>query len=278
MLHELRQISSAAKIPALLGLIAIVLAAIQPASALSIYPTKDGTLVDGGGFGVFDGSADAWDWYFNGSSYEGTITLSTETQGAELEHRLVWEYSLSTVTLTPPVSATLTFTLRGAPIWPFPDVDVHVYNYPADLLETPDDFEAGPSELQGWITVVPYQAPTIYALNISAKVNDALISGLDKVAFRMQVDPTTANAASQVFLDAVDSDPTTKPLLTISVLGDAGGNGQVDIGDHSDFVDCMTGPGRSVAPACADLDFDQDQDVDLVDFDLFESILTNSLQ
>ncbi|MFH0980218.1 MAG: hypothetical protein V2A79_01600, partial [Planctomycetota bacterium] len=185
-------------------------------AATTVYPVKDGTLVDGGTYGPFDGVADGADWTFNQSSYEGSITLTTETPETSLEHRLVWEYNLSSVTIGPWVSATLTFTLRGAPIWPFPDVDVHIYSYPADLVESLGDFAAAPATLQGQVAVAPFQSPTVYVLDVSVVVSTALRTGSDKVAFRFQVDPDTSNPTNQAFMDALDTTPATKPYLTIN--------------------------------------------------------------
>lgn len=243
------------------------------AVGMLIYPGKDGTLADGGTYGPFDGVADDADWYFNESSYEGSITLSTS-----VEHRVVWEYSLAAVTLGPPVSATLTFTIRGAPIWPFPDVDVHVYSFPADFQETLDDFASGPADLQGSATVQPYQDPTEYVLDVSAVVNAALVSGGDLVAFRFQVDPGTSEPANQAFVDALDTDPTTKPYLTITEWvpspGDGNGDGLVDLADYVLFADCMDGPEVAAATGCEAFQLDPDADVDLADFAEFQSLFT----
>jgi hypothetical protein len=190
---------------------------VVPAEAAeTIRPSADGTLVDGGNFGPFDGSPDAWDWTFNDSSYEGAISLSTASPQSSIEHRVVWEYDLTSVANRKlPVSAELFFTLRGAPIFPFPDVDVFVYAYPADLEETPDDYASGPAVLQGGARVFPFQEPTEYSLDVSGAVNQALQTGEDKVAFRFQINPATPNQSNQAFMDAADSDPTTKPYLII---------------------------------------------------------------
>jgi hypothetical protein len=214
------------------GLVLTVHAAT--ARAQTLYPVKDGTLADGGVYGPFDGIADDWDWTFNQTSYEGSITLTTDAPPL-LEHRLVWEYDLGSIALEPPVAAELRFTIRGAPIWPFPDVNVNVYSYPADLLETPEDYFAGPATLQGAATVIAYQPPTEYTLDVSTVVSAALSSGEDKVAFRFQVDPDTPNDRNQAFIDALDSDPPTKPFLVVSeappLIGDVDGDGDVDLED-----------------------------------------------
>ncbi len=207
------------------------------AGAQTIYPTKDGTLADGGSYGPFDGVADDWDWTFNQTSYEGSITLTTAPGTTSLEHRVVWEYNLANVYYAPPVTATLTFTVRGAPIWPFPDVNVHIYAYPADLQESPDDFAAGPAVFQGVVTLAPYQEPTVFELDVSGVVNEALTSGDNRVGLRFQIDPNTPNDRNQAFIDALDSDPTTKPYLTITewsgIPGDIDHDGDVDLADLS---------------------------------------------
>jgi hypothetical protein len=233
----------------------------------TVHPLKDGTLADGGTYGAFDGIADDWDWTFNQSGYEGSITLTTEAP-APLEHRLVWEYDLSSITLEPPVAAALRFSIRGAPIWPFPDVNVSIYSYPADLQETPDDYHSGPSVLQGAVTIVAYQDPTEYVLDVGAVVSDVLLSGVDSVAFRFQVDPNTPNDRNQAFIDALDSNPSTKPFLVIEeapvIPGDLDGDGDVDLSDLGELLgaygQCAGDPLYNAAA-----DFDDSGCVDLPD-------------
>ncbi|UCE60587.1 MAG: hypothetical protein JSU63_02320 [Phycisphaerales bacterium] len=241
--------------------------------AQTIYPSKDGTLVDGGSYGIFDGSADHADWYFNESSYEGSITLTQD-----VEYRVVWEYDVSGVTLEPPVSATLTFEIRGASLFPLSDVAVHVYSYPADLLETLDDFHAGPTELQGVAIVEPYQESRVYTVNVGGPVNEALTSGGDAVAFRFQVDPNTTQDANQAFMDVLEAEPTTKPALTVTDFvpppGDFNGDGYVDLSDYVKLNECLKGPGLTVEQACATFDFDDDSDVDLQDYAAFTAFFT----
>lgn len=185
----------------------------------TVRPVADGTLVDGSIYGEFDGIPDDWDWTFDASGYEGAITLGTALPASSLEHRVVWEYNLSTVTPEPPVYATLTFTIRGAPVFPMPDTVVHVYSYPADLLEMPEDFGAEPAVLQGSVTVEPFQAPTVYTLDVSRAVNAALRSGDARIGFRFQVNPDTPHTRNQAFIDALDEEPETKPFLSIRPPG-----------------------------------------------------------
>lgn len=251
------------------------------ASFVRLHPVKDGTLLDGGIAGPFDGIADDADWYFNDepSSYEGSITLSTAS--SQIEHRLVWEFSLATVTYTPPVTAHLTFSLRGAPAFPRPDVDIHVYAYPSDLQESLEDFSAGPVVFQDHVVVAPYQPTTAFKIDVSHEVARALSEGLGAVAFRFQVHPRTVHTINQVFLDASESDVETKPVLTVidSLPADADGSGRVDLGDHEWFVYCMSGPGT---PAAADESCDPllinfndsfgDDDLDLRDFAAFQRV------
>ena len=234
-----------------------------------VYPSKGGTLADGGMYGPFDGVADNADWRFDGSGYDGAITLSTGEGSPNLEHRVVWAYDLGGLGVVLPVTASLTFPVRGAPIFPFPDVDLHVYTFPADLRETLDDFHAGPTVLQGRVIVSPRQPPTEYSLDVSAVVNEFLLNGSDKAAFRFQVDPDTPHNANQAFIDALDSDPSTKPFLTIDethVLGDMDGDGDVDVDDFDIFAHCVTGPDVPAEAGCETADLDTDGDIDLLDW------------
>ena len=268
-----------------IGSVIVILAlAGSPAQgAETVYPSADGTLVDGGVYGDFDGVADDWDWDFEQTGYQGVITLTTETPESSRQQRVVWEYDLSGVTVAPPVVATLTFTLRGVAVLPFPDVQIHIYAYPADLLETSDDFLSGPAVLQGEVTVVPFQPPTEYVLDVSAAVNNALGGGGDQVAFRFQTDPDTPNDRNQAFIDALDAEPATKPYLMLSAgaNGDFDDDDDVDLDDYLVFSDCLAGPDAAPAPELPDVtaadclqafDFDADTDVDLGDFSSFQML------
>jgi len=187
--------------------------------SIMLHPVADGTIVDGGSYGPFDGVPDAWDWTFNQSGYEGAITL-TSGPGA-IEHRLVWEYNLQGIPIETPIGARLYFYLRGAPIYPFPDVYVHVYAYPANLQENPSDFQATPANFQGSVRLQAFQPTTRFSVDVSKAVTDAAldVKGSKKVAFRFQIDPGTENPSSQAFLDAVDTDPMTKPFLLLFKAG-----------------------------------------------------------
>ncbi len=275
-----------------------VAAGLAPVAAmaqqtLTIRPSFDGTLVDGGVYGTFDGVADSTDWTFNQSSYEGAITLATPATGMKSEYRVVWEYNLSTVGATPPVGATLTVSLRGAPIYPMPDAQVQVVSYPADLKETAGDFAAAPSQLVSTLTVRPFQPTTQYTLDVSNVVSQALSSGSKKVAFRFQLKADAGQTANQAFVDATDADPTSKPYLTLGtplapLIGDLDNNRIVNDDDYTIFEACATGPAIQYGPGSlqngcsltADgqgfiaADFDKDQDVDQADFAVLERCLT----
>jgi hypothetical protein len=259
------------------------------ASTATVRPSADGTLVDGGVYGVFDGVADNMDWTFNQSSYEGAITLSTPSAGARSEYRVVWEYNLSTVALSSPVSATLNVSLRGATVFPLPDAEVEVYAYPADLKETSIDFSSSPSQLAGTLVVHPFQPATAYALDVSNAVSAAISSGAKKVAFRFQIKPKAQQTSNQAFIDATDSDVASKPYLKLGapaapLPGDYDNDLDADDNDYAVFEACSTGPATSYSagalPAGCSLtpdgqgliaaDFDRDQDVDQTDFAVFQ--------
>lgn len=58
--------------------------------------------------------------------------------------------------------------------------------------------------------------------------------------------------------------------------GDA--DGDVDLGDGSASVTCLSGPGGGLsAPECESLDIDEDGDVDLADYRLFQTVHTGAL-
>lgn len=233
-----------------------------------VYPSADGTIVDGGGYGLFDGLGDVADWTFNDTMYEGAITLSLSPLG--IEQRVVWEFNLSAAS-APPVTAKLTFTLRGAARFPALPAPVQVYSYPADLLENLSDFSAAPNALVAEQPINPFQPPTTYQVNVSAVVNDVLTAGIRRVAFRFQIDPQAQALSNQAFIDAVDSDPSTKPFITIvnRIPGDFDNDQDLDLDDFAKLPPCMFGPDVAVSSACRIMDDDLDTDVDLADFAAF---------
>jgi|GEM_PF-2709765 len=249
---------------------------------VELNPARDGTILDGGNY-PFDGVPDEADWYFTNppSSYEGAITLATAA--SQLEHRLVWEYSLTFASsFTPPVTARLSFTLRGAPAFPRSDVDVHVYNYPADLVESLSDFSSTPAVFQDHVIVAPFQPSTDFVIDVSHAVSQALADGAAGVAFRFQVDPLSSHTINQAFMDAYDSPADTKPVLTVidALPADADGSGLVDLDDYDWFEFCLSGPGSPTPDdeMCKPLrvNFDNaadDNDLDLRDFAAFQNFL-----
>lgn len=242
-----------------------------------VRPTADGTIVDGGNYGPFDGVPDTADWTFNdaGSGYEGAITLSFISV-PNIESRVVWEYDLNGITVQPPVVATLSFVLRGAARFPAQPAGAQIYAYPADLLERLGDFSAGPAVLLAEEFVMPFQPATLFQINVSSLINGVLADGTKKVAFRFQIDPQTAPDSNQVFMDALDSDPPSKPFLTIyeRVPSDFDGDRDVDLDDYALLAPCIGGPNQSVLPACRPYDADLDGDVDLFDIRAFLQDMT----
>ncbi len=264
-------------------LLAAALGTSWPGSASAqsiVHPdgNADGTLVDGGVYGPFDGVPDDWDWTFNESGYEGTISRTVTPPDTGLEHRVFFEFNLNYVPEEPPVTATLTFAMRGAYTYPFPDSEVHIYAYPADGWASLPDYSMGPAVWQGSVTILPYQPPTVYTIGVSQVVNDALSGSDARAAFRFQIDPDTTSVTAQAFIDALDEDVETKPYLTISnaVPGDTDGDGDVDLIDFALFASCMSGPEVAVEPACDAGDLDLDGDIDLRDLRSFEQYFSGS--
>lgn len=240
--------------------------------AVSVAPSADGTLADGGPFGVFDGIVDVADWSFNESSFEGAITLTRPTESAPgLEQRVVWEYVLPGG-FQPPVTASLTLRLRGAPRFPAQATVVWVVAYPANALENATDFSAPAAAVVGVLPVAPFQPPTDYRLGVSAVVSDLLRNGAAAIGFRFQVDPATANVTSQAFVDALDSRPETKPTLTLdtAVPADFDNDSDVDRADFKSLTQCLLGPAVPVTVVCRRFDMDLDRDVDLEDAAAFD--------
>jgi hypothetical protein len=255
---------------------AVVPGTAMASEAVNVYPAAGGTIADGGIYGTFDGSPDNWDWTFNKSGYEGAITLTTQAVASSQENRVVWEYDLRGLSLPSPLTAALVFTVRGGAAEPLPDAEIHVYSFPSDLMETAGDFGAGPTTFQGSVTVAARQAPTEVTVDVTDAVRGAVASGTNKVAFRLQINPSTAHARNQAFIDALDSDYTTKPRLSINegLIGDFDGNGRVNLVDFATFAQCFGHPvstggdgcSPSVAQAC---DLNGDGMVELADFSTF---------
>lgn len=250
-------------------LVALTAAGLSAFGSQVVVPFTDGTLVDGGGFGVFDGTADAADWSFNQSSYEGAITISRESN-LPIEHRLVFEFNLTTVAMPPPVAARFRFKLRGAPRFPSEAAVVRVFGYPSDLVESLGDFSAGPAILLGEVTILPFQPETQFEVDVTDRVNQALSSTSKRIAIRLQLNPQTTSA--QAFLDALDSDPTTKPSIVISnlIAGDFDHDGDLDLNDYAKLVSCLTGPGTGLEASCSTCDLNADSFVDLKDVQIFD--------
>ncbi len=255
------------------GLVVLVLATAvgEAVSAVTILPANNGrlggTLVDGGFYGPFDGVADQWDWTFNGvGGFEGVLTLSPSAMPGPLEQRVVWEFDVSGLSPAEPLTATLSFSLRGPPIYPFPDVVLQIYAYPADLQEQPSDFNAEPAELVGAVVIAPFEEKS-YQLNITERVVDALRSDGGRLGLRFQVAAQSPSGEAQAFMDAVDSDDATKPQLIIldSPLGDDDGDGVLDLDDFVAMPSCLVGPNVPVDGTCKIYDFDLDGDVDIAD-------------
>lgn len=266
--------------PSILGLAgrviaisAVVLVGVPPlcADVQTIRPSADGTIVDGEPWGPFDGVADNWDWSFNESGYEGAIALSQSQVGA-FERRVVFEFNLATVTFTHPVTAKLLFAIRGTPVFPAPNTVVNVLSYPANLQEQASDYFAGPNTLVTAVTLAPFQELTPFTRSAGRLVNDALLRGEQAVGIRFQVDPATTHPFLQAFMDVLDSEPDTKPVLQIEdiVPGDDDGDDDVELDDYQAFAGCLGGPRITVTLACRKFDFDLDADVDLRDQVEFE--------
>ena len=250
------------------------------AALLVIYPANagklGGTLADGGLYGPHDGIADAVDWTFNGyGGFEGVLTLMHGSSARPLEQRVVWEYDVSSLPADAALSAVLNFTVRGAPIFPFPDMSVQVYSYPSDLSETTADYNAGPATLAA-VAVVPPYVKTSYRINITEPVVEAVRNGGGSLALRFQLAPDSPSDGNQAFMDIVDTDNATKPLLTVpsTAYGDENGDGVIEVSDFALFPSCMLGPGVAVDSACSVYDFDVDGDVDTDDAGWYANMQT----
>ena len=263
-------------------LVACSLVALYPSQNWAVEivrPAADGTLVDGGVFGDLDGVVDRSSWEFDSTGMSGAVTLATAIPASAVEQRVVCEYDLRTVKISGPVVAVLSFTVRSASVFPSQDVRLQIYSYSADLMESPGDFSAEPIALLGTVVVPSVQEPTSVDLDVSDAVSAALM-GDRMMALRFQIASDDAPASNQVFIDAFDAEPKTKPTLIIGggIAGDADNDGDVDVNDFAALTDCLTGPGVPPVPSGSSIDaigclwiFDRDGDgdVDLDDHSAF---------
>jgi len=236
----------------------------------TLYPVADGTIVDGGTFGVRDGNPDRADWYFNESSFDGVITLS-RFSAAPIEQRVIFEFDLRNVSLAAPVTATLTFSLRGTTRFPAESAPVALYVYPANAAENLSDFSAGPASLVMVASVAPFQPKTAYRVNVSRWVNEMRSAQQIAIGFRTQIDAQSPHAADQAFMDVLDSDVATKPVMRITdrVPGDFNQDRLVNRDDFSILAACLDGPEIPVPSTCTVCDLDFDSDVDMYDVGSF---------
>lgn len=255
------------------------------AATVTLYPyiLADGTLMDSNLADGFE-LADTAEWGFNASSsFAGALALvAPQESNPGFERRVFWEYDLRNVSFSTPVRARLDFRLRGAPVWPFPPVDVHVYAYIADLRADLSDYAVEPASFQGSVTVLPSLVPgqgiVVGSFDVSDVVNQALNAGAIAVGFRFQIDPNTPNARNQAFIDAQDVDKSTKPNLVIEdkMRFDTDDDDDVDAEDYLLFSDCMSGPAVLYTVRCIEFDSNYDDHVDLRDFQSLQRIFTGS--
>ncbi len=250
--------------------LSVVLATPLLGAEIVLGPIADGTIADGGILGPFDGTPDGADWYFNESSYEGAITLA-RSPAPGIEHRVIFEFDLSAVEFDLPVSARLSFSMRGAPRFPAPSAKVVVVSYEADLLEDPSDFTISPDAIVSVHEILPFQVKTTFVVDVGDLLNDTLSRGVPAIGFRFQIDPGTPDESSQAFMDILETEPETKPKLTISDVlpGDIDGDRDIDTNDYVLFPFCLDGVGTPVSLQCRIFDLDGDLDVDLTDFGIF---------
>jgi hypothetical protein len=99
----------------------------------------------------------------------------------------------------------------------------------------------------------------------------------------IQLDPVTLTVppedlpaevlAATVMVSFDTSALTLSGPLSAAILGDADADGDIDLADHADFVECLTGPTGNATPPCTLVDLDADGDVDLGDFRDFQRLL-----
>jgi hypothetical protein len=103
----------------------------------------------------------------------------------------------------------------------------------------------------------------------------------------IQLDPVTLTVppedlpaevlAATVMVSFDTSALTLSGPLSAAILGDADADGDIDLADHADFVECLTGPSGNTTPPCTLVDLDADGDVDLGDFRDFQRVLPTPL-
>ncbi len=100
---------------------------------------------------------------------------------------------------------------------------------------------------------------------------------------RLTLDTAVSGDAMLVWADA-RNDANDLFIQNLSSDGELGGctgvaadfdcNGNVDLLDFDDFESCMTGPNTALDPGCDAMDLDSDVDVDMGDFELFQAAFT----
>ncbi len=66
------------------------------------------------------------------------------------------------------------------------------------------------------------------------------------------------------------------PISIVTLRGDADRDGDVDVADYLQLVECFAGPATPIASDCDVFDFNGDGDVDLADFVAFQAAFTGS--
>ena len=70
--------------------------------------------------------------------------------------------------------------------------------------------------------------------------------------------------------------PIVNTAAVAAPRGDADSDGDVDLADLLEFVECLSTAGNAFGDGCAIFDFDQDRDVDFGDFIAFQSAFTGA--
>ncbi len=66
------------------------------------------------------------------------------------------------------------------------------------------------------------------------------------------------------------------PKAIATLRGDADRDGDVDVADYLQLVECFSGTATPIASDCDVFDFDGDGDVDLSDFVAFQAVFTGA--